>query len=310
MIPEEGQGKDRIAGGLGPLFSGLIAATLIALTLAVAVALGLGEQALIARVEPTATEALAPPALTLMPLPTYTPLPPTYTPLPATEVPLPDALPSSTPADSPTPLPTLKATKTRILSTPRPRCIPPNGYPWRYTWLAERGDTLYSMAIATGTTTEAIQKANCMGSSTTVVRGKEYWVPKPKPKPSLPTRVPTYTPPPTPTGPTSTPTATLSPTPTFTPGPPTDTPTPVPPTNTPPPTKTPTPVTPTNTATPVPPTKTPVPPTNTPVPPPTKTPTNTPEPEAVNLRGFAFLLTATPAGAISPPPLQEWSLAT
>ncbi len=58
MIPENGQGNEHssIARGLGPLFSGLIAATLITLTLLVAVALGMGEQEMLARLEPTATE--------------------------------------------------------------------------------------------------------------------------------------------------------------------------------------------------------------------------------------------------------------
>ena len=140
MIPEEGQGKGTIIRGLGPLFSGLVAAVLIALTLAVAVALGLGEQALTARVDPTATEALAPPALTLMPLPTYTPSPTTNAPLPSTDEPLADAQPSPTPTASPTPSPTLAPGETRIPPTPTKQCVPPNGYPWSIRYRVERGE--------------------------------------------------------------------------------------------------------------------------------------------------------------------------
>lgn len=310
MIPEEGQGKGRILGGLGPLFSGLIAATLIALTLLVAVALGMGEQALTARVEPTATEALAPPALTLVPLPTYTPLP-------AADTPLPDAdMPSPPPTSTVSPTPTATATPTsRLALTPTktrrpafPTSTPvriskpcsPSPLGWTRTWVVKRNQTLYYIAGATGTTVLRLKRGNCL-TSDTIYEDWRLWVPG-LPTPTA-TRIPTRTPTVTPTGPTDTPTVTPSPTPTATLGGPTDTPTPELPTKTPtpvpPPTNTPTPVPPpTNTPTPVP------PPTNTPtpVPPPTKTPTPIPEPETEDMRGLVSLLAMMPAGAFSPLP--------
>ena len=176
-------------------------------------------------------------------------------------------------------------------------CGPPSG--WVY-YIVKKGDTLYSIGRAYGVSVSQLQRANCLGSSTTIRIGQKLYVPNvipiqpsatptiyisPSPQPSRtltplpPSATPTLIPPSltpflptnTPIIPTDTPVS-LTDTPippTDTPVPPTDTPvppsdTPVPPTDTPvPPTDTPVPPS----DTPVPPTDTPVPPTDTPVPP-------------------------------------------
>lgn len=61
-------------------------------------------------------------------------------------------------------------------------------YGWvRYT--VQPGDTLYHIATSYGITTEQLQRANCLGSSTTIRIGQLLWVP------NLPTRTPTFEPP-------------------------------------------------------------------------------------------------------------------
>jgi LysM repeat protein len=122
-------------------------------------------------------------------------------------------------------------------------CERPSGW---VIYVVRSGDTLYHIAMMSGTTVSALQKANCLGSSTTIHTGQQLWVPY------LP---PTFTP--TRTvyqHPTTTPVRRVTSTPvppTYTPVPPTHTP--LPPTNTPrPPTDTPEPPPPT----PIPPTET------------------------------------------------------
>jgi LysM repeat protein len=76
-------------------------------------------------------------------------------------------------------------------------CGPPSGYVRRY--VVQPGDNLYRIAISYGITYQQLQRANCMGSSTTIYSGQLLWVP------NIPTRTPTSTPT---TVPTATPTDT------------------------------------------------------------------------------------------------------
>jgi peptidoglycan endopeptidase LytE len=76
-------------------------------------------------------------------------------------------------------------------------CGPPAGYVKRY--VVRPGDNLYRIAISYGITYQQLQRANCMGSSTTIYSGQLLWVPN----------IPTRTPVPAPTiPPTATPTDT------------------------------------------------------------------------------------------------------
>lgn len=54
-------------------------------------------------------------------------------------------------------------------------CGPPSGYVRRY--VVQRGDTLYSIATLYRITYPTLQRANCMGSSTTIYAGQLLWVP-------------------------------------------------------------------------------------------------------------------------------------
>jgi LysM repeat protein len=54
-------------------------------------------------------------------------------------------------------------------------CGPPAGYVKRY--VVQRGDTLSSIARLYGVTYPTLQRANCMGSSTTIYAGQLLWVP-------------------------------------------------------------------------------------------------------------------------------------
>lgn len=54
-------------------------------------------------------------------------------------------------------------------------CGPPAGYVRRY--VVQRGDTLYSVATMYRITYPTLQRANCMGSSTTIYTGQLLWVP-------------------------------------------------------------------------------------------------------------------------------------
>lgn len=106
-------------------------------------------------------------------------------------------------------------------------CGPPRG--WARNHVVHPGDNLYRIALSYGTTVSQLQRANCMGGSTTIYSGQRLWVP------NIPTRTPGITV--IPEFPTATPTATQ----TEIIVPPTDTPTSIPtPTPTEPPTATPT----------------------------------------------------------------------
>jgi LysM repeat protein len=89
-------------------------------------------------------------------------------------------------------------------------CGPPAG--WVKTYIVHPGDNLFRIALTYGITYPQLQRANCMGTSTTIYPGQRLWVPN----------VPTLTPIPgvtiIPTFPTETslPTATQLPTDTFT----------------------------------------------------------------------------------------------
>ena len=284
MTQEDGQGRGRSTGGLGPLFSGLIAATLIALTLLAAVALGMGEQDLIARVEPTGTETATLPPATVTPSATFTSVPSTVAPSPTVS---PTLSPTATPTTKFTPSPSFTPTNTRMPTrTPVPtQPCRENPWGWKYTWVVRRGETLFGIADEVDSTVQELMRANCL-TSTVIHVGQELWVPNPR-STAVPVPTRTSTPTSTPDGPTDTPTATSTPGgPTDTAEPPTDTPEPP-------------------TDTPEPPTDTPVPPTDTPEP-----PTDTPEPQGSRMRGIELSLRATPAGAIAALPfMQERSLA-
>src|SRR5258706_2562092 len=84
-------------------------------------------------------------------------------------------------------------------------CGPPLGWVKRY--IVQPGDTLFRIALSYGITYPQLQRANCMGSSTTIYAGQVLWVPN----------VPTLTPGVTiiPNFPTATPSLTPAPTSTF-----------------------------------------------------------------------------------------------
>jgi type VI secretion system secreted protein VgrG len=105
-------------------------------------------------------------------------------------------------------------------------CGPPGT--WVRGYVVQRGDTLYRVALAYGLTYTQLQRANCMGGSTTIYAGQRLWVPNiPIPPMRTPTPgvtvlpdFPTFTPVPTNTSvpptefPTDLPTATNAPPPT------------------------------------------------------------------------------------------------
>lgn len=132
-------------------------------------------------------------------------------------------------------------------------CGPPTG--WVY-YIVNKGDTLYSIGRAYGVSVSQLQRANCLGSSTTIRIGQKLYVPNV-----------------TPIQPSATPTIYISPSPE-----PSLTKTPLPPS------ATPTLIAPSATHTLIPPSLTPIPPTNTPTTPtdtvsvPTETPTATDTP--------------------------------
>ncbi len=91
-------------------------------------------------------------------------------------------------------------------------CGPPAG--WVRTHVVQAGDNLYRIALSYGITYPQLQRANCMGGSTTIYAGQRLWVPNVPtrtPVPGATTVVPEF------------PTATSTSTPTATPVPPTDT---------------------------------------------------------------------------------------
>ncbi|HEX5839177.1 MAG TPA: LysM peptidoglycan-binding domain-containing protein [Anaerolineales bacterium] len=61
-------------------------------------------------------------------------------------------------------------------------CGPPAGYVKRH--VVQPGDNLYRIALSYGITYPQLQRANCMGSSTTIYAGQRLWVP------NIPTRTP------------------------------------------------------------------------------------------------------------------------
>ena len=64
--------------------------------------------------------------------------------------------------------------------------IVPCGHPagWVRTHIVQAGDNLYRIALSYGLTYPQLQRANCMGSSTTIYAGQRLWVP------NIPTRTP------------------------------------------------------------------------------------------------------------------------
>jgi LysM repeat protein len=79
-------------------------------------------------------------------------------------------------------------------------CGPPFG--WVRNYVVRPGDTLFRIALAYNTTYPRLQRANCMGSSTTIYVGQRLWVPNVPPRTPVPgvTTIPTF---PTNTPPTS-----------------------------------------------------------------------------------------------------------
>lgn len=80
-------------------------------------------------------------------------------------------------------------------------CGPPLGYVKRY--IVQAGDSLYRIALSYGITYQQLQRANCMGTSTTIYTGQVLWVPNITPRtptpgitnvPDFPTDTPTNTP--------------------------------------------------------------------------------------------------------------------
>ncbi|MBN2115714.1 MAG: LysM peptidoglycan-binding domain-containing protein [Anaerolineales bacterium] len=64
--------------------------------------------------------------------------------------------------------------------------VAPCGHPagWVKTHVVQAGDNLYRIALSYGLTYPQLQRANCMGSSTTIYAGQRLWVP------NIPTRTP------------------------------------------------------------------------------------------------------------------------
>ncbi len=87
-------------------------------------------------------------------------------------------------------------------------CGPPAG--WVRTHIVQPGDNLYRIALSYGITYPQLQRANCMGSSTTIYTGQRLWVP------NVPTRTPVPGTTVVPEFPTATATATATSVPTST----------------------------------------------------------------------------------------------
>ena len=82
-------------------------------------------------------------------------------------------------------------------------CGPPAG--WVKNYIVQPGDTLFRIALSYNITYPQLQRANCMGSSTTIYTGQRLWVPNIPTRTPVPgiTIVPTNTPLPTITASTS-----------------------------------------------------------------------------------------------------------
>ncbi len=211
-------GPDRFFESARPILIGLVAASLIVLTLLTTGLLATQEQALISRIEPVATELPVLPSTTSMPLSaarlpdnqtaparTSTPtiLPPTDQPSPSpTASPTTSPSPSSTasPTPSPTssrtpePTPTLLPSPTSTLelaqasqSSPDSavQCKAPSSW---HKYRVKNSQTVKSLANYFGTTTSKLKSANCL-TSNHVRAGTILWVPneipaKTQPKPT------------------------------------------------------------------------------------------------------------------------------
>ena len=147
----------------GPLLGGFLAAVLVALTLVVAIVLGMEEQAMFLG-SPTTVVARAPTGTT-------SPLPPTATSLPDTPQPTPTPTSTPSPSMTPSPLPTLKAD------------CPPPPQGWQVHKVGKR-DTLQSLASRFGTTGYRLLQVNCLQKAHEVYEGREIYVPA-EPLPTL-----------------------------------------------------------------------------------------------------------------------------
>lgn len=58
---------------------------------------------------------------------------------------------------------------------------------WVRNYIVQRGDNLFRIGLSYGVTVTQLQRANCMGSSTTIFTGQRLWVP------NVPTRTPAVT---------------------------------------------------------------------------------------------------------------------
>lgn len=67
------------------------------------------------------------------------------------------------------------AGSTPSVSSTAATCGPPFG--WVKTYTVQPGDTLFRIAFNHYTTTAALQRANCKGSSTNISPGEKLWVP-------------------------------------------------------------------------------------------------------------------------------------
>jgi LysM repeat protein len=141
------------ARGLGPLWSGLIAAALVALTLAVAVILGVQEQGLVAQVEPEATSTAAAPTAT-MAVATATSLSPTRTDREPFS-PTPEVATSSVSSPSPMPTPTPAVETACVVTMP---------VGW-HVYVVKSGDTLGILAQRYNTTESQLMQVNCLASN-------------------------------------------------------------------------------------------------------------------------------------------------
>jgi len=74
-------------------------------------------------------------------------------------------------------------------------CGPPAG--WVRAYIVRPGDTLFRIALSYGITYPQLQRANCMGSSTTIYTGQRLWVPNVPRRTAVPgvTVIPTDPPP-------------------------------------------------------------------------------------------------------------------